>query len=104
MTTQSLKILLIGNGGREHALAWKLNESPRVEQMHVLPGNSGTETLSKAQNVLNIDVNDHASLAFYSSSCGINLVIPTSEECLVNGLKEAFNKGMLPGELESARL
>ena len=42
MTRQSLRILLIGNGGREHSLAWKLSQSEKVESIHVAPGNGGT--------------------------------------------------------------
>lgn len=44
MSQPKLKVLLIGNGGREHALAWKLAKSERVESIHVVPGNGGTLT------------------------------------------------------------
>ena len=47
----SLRILILGAGGREHALAWKLAKSPRVERIFVCPGNGGTSTESKTVNV-----------------------------------------------------
>lgn len=46
-----LKLLVIGSGGREHALAWKLSESDRVASVYVAPGNAGTELEEKLQNV-----------------------------------------------------
>ena len=42
MSSSPLRVLLVGNGGREHTLAWKLAQSPRVEAIHVVPGNGGT--------------------------------------------------------------
>ncbi|KAG6087120.1 hypothetical protein E4U31_000603, partial [Claviceps sp. LM219 group G6] len=46
-----IRVLLIGNGGREHALAWKLSQSARVEAIFVVPGNGGTATCPKVTNV-----------------------------------------------------
>ena len=46
-----MKVLVIGGGGREHALAWKLAQSPRVSEVLVAPGNAGTATESKCRNV-----------------------------------------------------
>lgn len=46
-----MKLLVIGNGGREHALAWKLAQSPKVETVFVAPGNAGTAIESKLQNI-----------------------------------------------------
>jgi phosphoribosylamine--glycine ligase / phosphoribosylformylglycinamidine cyclo-ligase len=47
----SLRVLVLGSGGREHALGWKLAASPRVERLFVCPGNGGTATLPKTENV-----------------------------------------------------
>ena len=46
-----MKVLIIGNGGREHALAWKVAQDPRVEKVFVAPGNAGTATEAKCENV-----------------------------------------------------
>src|SRR2546430_6491777 len=46
-----MKVLVVGNGGREHALAWKLAASPRVDRVFVAPGNAGTASEAKAENV-----------------------------------------------------
>ncbi|HVJ30216.1 MAG TPA: phosphoribosylamine--glycine ligase N-terminal domain-containing protein, partial [Gammaproteobacteria bacterium] len=56
-----MKILLIGSGGREHALAWKLAQSPKVEEIVCAPGNAGTATEPKARNVA-IGVSDFGAL------------------------------------------
>lgn len=42
-----MKVLLLGSGGREHALAWKINQSPRLTELYVAPGNAGTDRLAK---------------------------------------------------------
>ncbi len=60
-----LKILVIGNGGREHAFCWKLAQSPLVEQIFCAPGNGGTAREHKTKN-LNIDSHDFAELANFA--------------------------------------
>ncbi|MGH8028996.1 MAG: phosphoribosylamine--glycine ligase N-terminal domain-containing protein, partial [Arenimonas sp.] len=56
-----MKILLLGSGGREHALAWKLAQSPRVTDVLVAPGNAGTAVEAKCTNIA-IDLADHRGL------------------------------------------
>ncbi len=51
MDSDSQTVLIVGSGGREHALAWKLSQSPLVEKIFVCPGNGGTGTLEKTTNV-----------------------------------------------------
>ena len=67
-----IKVLVIGGGGREHALAWKISESPIVEKVYVAPGNPGTAAEPKMENVA-IGVDDIDGLARFAKSNGIDL-------------------------------
>ena len=90
-----MKILVIGNGGREHALAWKFAESPSVERVFVAPGNPGTALEAKCENVA-IGVMDFDALTSFASSQSIDLTVVGPEAPLVAGIKEAFDaKGLL---------
>lgn len=62
----SLRVLLLGSGGREHALAWRLSKSPLVEQIFVCQGNGGTDLVLKASNVTNISASDFPKLVEFS--------------------------------------
>ena len=74
---RSLKILLVGSGGREHALAWKLSQSPLVEHIYVVLGNGGTERLgSCVSNVSDTAADDYPQLAAASP-----LAAPGSRPC-----------------------
>lgn len=89
-----MKILLLGSGGREHALAWQCAKDPRVDTIFVAPGNAGTATERKCQNVaLNILDND-ALVAFARDNVDLTLVGP--EAPLVNGVVNAFRAAGLP--------
>ena len=92
---ESLKILLIGNGGREHALAWKLNQSPRVEVIYVCPGNGGTAdaSLEKVQNISNVKPEDFPSLIAFALEKKVNLVVPGPEAPLVSGIEGPCRAG-----------
>ncbi|MCJ1445540.1 MAG: hypothetical protein MMC23_006045 [Stictis urceolatum] len=84
-----LQILLVGNGGREHALAWKLSQSPRVKSIWVAPGNGGTgKGLAKVQNVT-IGVEDFAGLMKFAKENEVNLIVPGPEVPLVAGIETA---------------
>ena len=89
-----LRILLIGNGGREHALAWKLSQSPRVDILYVVPGNGGTARgLNKVENVDTVKADDFPALVAFAKENNINLVVPGPEATLVAGIESHFRKG-----------
>lgn len=68
----SIRILVIGNGGREHALAWKLSQSPLVEKIFVCPGNGGTSQEPKTINV-NLPANDLPKLVEFAVQNNVRL-------------------------------
>jgi len=80
-----MKILVVGGGGREHALAWKLSQSPLVEQLYCAPGNAGTAAV--ATNVL-IGAEDIESLVAFAVSERIDLTVVGPEAPLVDGLTD----------------
>jgi phosphoribosylamine--glycine ligase/phosphoribosylformylglycinamidine cyclo-ligase len=93
--TEKLRILLVGNGGREHALAWKLNQSARVEAIFVVPGNGGTARgLAKVSNVVDVRPDDFSSLAEFAKKVDANLVVPGPEAPLVGGIESYFRASM----------
>jgi len=85
-----LKVLIIGGGGREHALAWKTAQSPRVSHVYVAPGNAGTALEARVTNV-DIAADAIESLVAFAKSEGISLTIVGPEVPLVLGLVDAFN-------------
>jgi phosphoribosylamine--glycine ligase len=80
-----MKVLVIGNGGREHALAWKLLQSPQVEKVFCAPGNGGTATMTGCQN-LPIKVDDFQGIANACQEYSIPLVIVGPEVPLSKGI------------------
>jgi phosphoribosylamine--glycine ligase len=82
-----MKVLIVGSGGREHALAWKISQSPRVDQVFVAPGNAGTA--NDATNVP-IAVSDHAGLIRFATDQSIDLTVVGPEAPLVAGLVDAM--------------
>lgn len=71
---EALRILLVGAGGREHALAWRLAQSPLVELIYVAPGNAGTAHASKAQNIT-VPADDFAALARFAVENGVRTTL-----------------------------
>ncbi|GLS83457.1 phosphoribosylamine--glycine ligase [Paraferrimonas haliotis] len=84
-----MKVLVIGGGGREHALAWKAAQNPKVDTVFVAPGNAGTATEPKLENV-NIDVCDIDQLQDFAQENGVELTIVGPEAPLVEGVVDAF--------------
>jgi phosphoribosylamine--glycine ligase len=84
-----MKILLIGSGGREHALAWKLAQSPRVEEVLVAPGNAGTAREAKCRNVA-VAANDLEALLALAEREGVALTVVGPEGPLVAGVVDRF--------------
>jgi len=87
-----MKVLVIGNGGREHALAWKLRQSSRVDQVFIAPGNAGT--LEEGENV-NIPSNDIPALLKFAQTAKIDLTVVGPEGPLVEGVVDAFQAAKL---------
>ena len=84
-----MKILLIGSGGREHALAWKLAQSDRVEKVIVAPGNAGTALEDKVENI-DIGAEDIESLLSFALENNIDLTVVGPEAPLVLGIVDLF--------------
>ncbi len=82
-----MNVLIIGNGGREHALAWKVAQSPRVERVFVAPGNAGTAT--EAENV-DIPATDFPKLIRFARENQIGLTVVGPEAPLTAGIVDAF--------------
>ena len=84
-----VKVLVIGSGGREHALAWKASLSPSAERVYVAPGNAGTATEPKVENIP-IGVQDFPALAEFAKRKGVHLTIIGPEAPLVDGIVDYF--------------
>ncbi|CAL1290821.1 unnamed protein product [Larinioides sclopetarius] len=80
-------VLVIGSGAREHALAWKLSQSPLIKHVYVSPGNAGTHTTSKFSNC-DVDVTDHAEVVLWCKTKNIKLVVVGPEDPLAKGLAD----------------
>ena len=84
-----MKVLVVGGGGREHALAWKIARSPRVDRVYVAPGNAGTALV--AENVP-IGAEDVEALAGFAEGEGIDLTVVGPEAPLVQGIVDRFRE------------
>ncbi len=84
-----MKILIIGSGGREHAIAWKFAQNNKVEKIYVSPGNAGTELLDRCEN---INLPDTEEMVNFASNNKIGLTMVGSEELLVGGIVDKFEE------------
>ena len=87
-----MNILLLGSGGREHALAWKIKQSTRVSKLFVAPGNAGTGLI--AENV-NISATDFAAIKAFSLKKKVDMVVVGPEDPLVKGVYDFFRLTIL---------
>ena len=78
-----MNILIVGAGGREHAMAWKINQSPKVKSTHVTPGNGGIESIADCWYLT-----DHQQIVAKAVDEKIDLVLIGQEDYSVNGLVE----------------
>lgn len=83
----TMKLLLLGSGGREHALAWKIAQSPKIEKLYIAPGNAGTAGVG-----VNVDIkaDDFASIKTFALENGIDMVVVGPEDPLVKGVYDFF--------------
>ena len=107
-----MKILLIGSGGREHALAWKLAQSPQVQTVYVAPGNGGTATAKQTTaGIKNLPISDLQELADFAKREKIHLTVVGPEAPLAAGIVDVFRANglrifgptQLAAQLESSK-
>lgn len=82
-----MNVLIIGSGGREHAFAWKLAQSNKLQKLFIAPGNAGT---AQVGTNVNIGVNDFEGIKYFVLSNNINMVVVGPEDPLVNGIHDFF--------------
>jgi phosphoribosylamine---glycine ligase len=82
-----MKVLLIGSGGREHALAWKLAQSPLMEEFYAAPGNPG---IAEHATLVELDIDDHAAVVAFCKDKAIDFVVVGPEAPLVAGIADAL--------------
>ena len=82
-----MNILLLGSGGREHALAWKIAQSPKVNKLYIAPGNAGTALVG--ENV-DIKATDFTALKDFALTHGVEMVVVGPEDPLVKGIYDDF--------------
>ena len=97
-----MNILLIGGGGREHALAWKIAQSPLVQSIRVVPGNPGIAELPKCKCV-SLNLNDLNEIADYAEEQSIDLTVVGPEATLVAGIADVFRSRKVCTDIDSAK-
>ncbi|MBR9998880.1 MAG: phosphoribosylamine--glycine ligase [Cyclobacteriaceae bacterium] len=83
-----MNVLIIGSGGREHTLAWKIRQSPQCERLYVLPGNAGTTSIAENPG---LDPSDYDQLRDFILRNKVDLVVVGPEAPLVDGIRDYFN-------------
>src|SRR6476660_7869062 len=103
-----MNILLLGSGGREHALAWKIAASPLVERLHCAPGNAG---IAREAEIAALDIADHAAVIAFCRAQRIDLVVVGPEAPMAAGIVDdlaaagikAFGASRAAAQLESSK-
>ena len=106
--SSSMNVLLIGSGGREHALAWKLAQSPLIGKLYAAPGNPG---IAEQAELVALDPADHRAVIDFCRRHSIGLVVIGPEAPLVDGLADnlramgflAFGPNRIPAQLEGSK-
>jgi phosphoribosylamine---glycine ligase len=88
-----MNILLLGSGGREHALAWKLKQSPICDTLYAAPGNPG---IAEEAELVELDVSDHEAVVRFCTGHDIGLVVVGPETPLVDGLADSLDAALVP--------
>ncbi|MGB7286745.1 MAG: phosphoribosylamine--glycine ligase N-terminal domain-containing protein, partial [Salaquimonas sp.] len=88
-----MDILLIGSGGREHALAWKLTQSLHCDELYCAPGNAG---IAQYASCVSLDIMDNQAIVDFCQKKNIGFVIVGPEQPLVNGLVDALDAADIP--------
>lgn len=89
-----LQVMVVGGGGREHALAWRLNQSPSVDYVYVIPGNAGITRMGTSVSAIdNVDLEDFPSLVALAQRLKIDLVVIGPDSVIVGGIRECFDEG-----------
>ena len=96
-----MNVLLIGSGGREHALSWKLAQSPILTKLYVAPGNPG---IGHDAECVDLNVSDHDAIIAFCADHAIDLVVVGPEAPLVDGIADALSaSGVLFSALRGRR-
>lgn len=88
-----MNVLVLGGGGREHALAWKIAQSPLVEKVFIAPGNAGSAQIG--ENVA-LDVGNHAKVASFAKDNGVGLVVVGPDDLLAAGIVDSLESAGVP--------
>src|SRR5687767_4117103 len=88
-----MKILIIGSGGREHAIAWKIRQSPLVSELYCAPGNAGIQQIA---HCINIQTTDLTELVSFAQAIEIDLTVVGPEMPLALGIVDHFEAANLP--------
>ena len=88
-----MKVLILGSGGREHALAWKIAQSPQLTTLYAAPGNPG---IAESATLVTLDVDDHAAVRAFCKENGVTLVVVGPEAPLVAGLVDDLAAAGIP--------